>query len=97
MILFLFPGQGLARPNLRFYHESGWVDRPGVEGKRRLDAWAKGLEDKGSRLVVIEIGAGDTDPRIQVRPTGERLAKEQKRECLINVFIVLAVCKSYII
>jgi NAD-dependent SIR2 family protein deacetylase len=63
---------GLARPNVLMFGDWGWDGRRTTAQESRLQAWLRGLPS-GSRLLVVECGAGTAVPT--VRAFGERLTR----------------------
>lgn len=54
--------QGLARPNILMFGDSGWIDDRTREQRARLSAW----RSKVDRLLVIEVGAGTAIPSVRI-------------------------------
>lgn len=75
----------LARPALRFFNDKNWIDDPFKRKEEDMEAFLTKIKSKQKPFVVIEIGAGDRDPRIKVRSLGEALAKENDLCTLIRI------------
>ncbi|TRY81139.1 hypothetical protein TCAL_15426 [Tigriopus californicus] len=75
----------LARPALRFYNDKDWIDDPFKKKEEEMEAFVSKIKSKMQPFVVLEIGAGDRDPRIRVRSLGESLAKENDLCTLIRI------------
>ncbi len=55
---------GLARPNVLMFGDAEWLEHRTLEQHARYQAWLKQI--RGSRLVVIEIGAGTAVPTVRL-------------------------------
>ena len=63
----------IARPNILMFGDYGW-EYARTDGQReRLVRWMDKLEVEGSKLAIVEIGAGTAVPT--VRNTSEQIAK----------------------
>ncbi len=62
---------GLARPNVLMFNDWHWISERTAAQETRLEAWLD--RARGSRLVIVELGAGSAVPT--VRMTSERVAR----------------------
>jgi NAD-dependent SIR2 family protein deacetylase len=76
---------GLARPNILMFGDGGWDGRVSDAQNARFQAWLATVPDR-SRLVVVEMGAGQAIPTIRrfsesmVRARGATLVRINTRE-----------------
>jgi NAD-dependent SIR2 family protein deacetylase len=74
----------LARPNVLLFGDWGWDDRRHAEQEERLHTYLRAVA--GSRLVVLEVGAGTTVPTVRwfgeslVSRVGARLVRINPRD-----------------
>lgn len=64
---------GLARPNILMFGDWGWVGNRADGQRSRFETWLKQLAQNSTRLVIVELGAGEAIPT--VRYTCERIAQ----------------------
>jgi len=64
----------LARPNILMFGDYGWDYQRTDDQRKRLTTWLNHLASKGSKLAIIELGAGTAIPT--VRSSAQRTAKE---------------------
>ncbi len=64
----------LARPNILMFGDYGWNYSRTDAQRNHLTAWLNSLEARGSKLAIIEYGAGTAVPT--VRSSAERTARE---------------------
>jgi len=55
---------GLARPNILMFGDFGWNPRRTLEQEHRYEVWRR--EIRGSRVVVLEFGAGTALPTVRM-------------------------------
>ena len=63
----------VARPNILMFGDYGWNYSRTDAQRERLVRWMDGLEERGAKLAIIEMGAGTAVPT--VRNTSEQVAK----------------------
>jgi NAD-dependent SIR2 family protein deacetylase len=55
----------LARPNILMFGDWGWLSYRTANQGKRLNLWLNKLKENGSKLVIIEIGAGSAVPTVR--------------------------------
>ena len=73
---------GLARPNILMFGDWSWLHNRSAEQGNRLQNWLHNLYITNSRLVIIELGAGQSVPTVRFK--SERVA-EQNNATLIRI------------
>ncbi len=69
------PGCGaLARPNILMFGDWSWDQERTGDQERRLYHWLRDIGASGARLVIVEVGAGESVPTI--RMASERFADQ---------------------
>lgn len=66
----------VARPNILMFGDWEWNGKRSETQDKNLQNWLRGLLKKGSKLTILEIGAGLAVPTIRI--TSEALAKQFK-------------------
>ncbi len=64
----------LARPNILMFGDWAWQPQRTEGQEERMRKWLQGVAERGDRLAIIEIGAGEAVPT--VRYTSETVARE---------------------
>lgn len=73
--------KALARPNILMFGDIGWDSSRVEEQKCRIEHWLEKV--RGSRLVIIECGAGNAIPSVRI--FGERLLTEFENALLVRI------------
>jgi NAD-dependent SIR2 family protein deacetylase len=55
----------LARPNILMFGDWGWISHRTRNQEKRLSFWLELLKSKQSKLVIVEIGAGNAVPTVR--------------------------------
>jgi NAD-dependent SIR2 family protein deacetylase len=63
----------VARPNVLMFNDALWLDGRTAEQYAGYDEWVRELRRAGTRLAVVEVGAGSTVPT--VRAESQRIAR----------------------
>jgi NAD-dependent SIR2 family protein deacetylase len=63
----------LSRPNILMFGDWNWLSSRSEEQSRRLKGWLARVQREGSKLVIIECGAGKTVPTVRMK--SEQLAR----------------------
>jgi len=73
----------ILRPNILMFGDWGWYSDRTEEQEVELQDWISGLDRRRTKLVVVEIGAGEQVPT--VRRFSERVVGQFKNSRLIRV------------
>jgi len=57
----------LARPNILMFGDWSWISDRSSDQEEKLEEWLEMVKSKGSRLVVVEIGAGLSVPTVRFK------------------------------
>jgi len=75
--------QKIARPNILMFNDWDWNSKRVQKQTDRFNKWIKTIKKQGTKLVIIEIGAGVTLPTIRIK--GNQLAQTIKFANLIRI------------
>jgi NAD-dependent SIR2 family protein deacetylase len=58
---------GVARPNVMMFGDWDWIREPTEKQTEKFDSWVRTLQAEGTRVAIVEVGAGTTLPAVRMQ------------------------------